>query len=61
MPLYPLALLGRARAAAHQGDAEASRSAYAALFEIWKDADPDLAIVRAARRESAAQPTTAPH
>jgi DNA-binding winged helix-turn-helix (wHTH) protein/tetratricopeptide (TPR) repeat protein len=61
MPLYPLALLGRARAAANQGDAEASRSAYAALFEIWKDADPDLAIVRAARRESAAQPTTAPH
>jgi DNA-binding winged helix-turn-helix (wHTH) protein/tetratricopeptide (TPR) repeat protein len=52
MPLYPLAALGRARAAARSGNADISRSAYAALLGIWKDADADLAIARAARSES---------
>lgn len=56
MPLYPLASLGRARAAARTGEADLSRSAYAALFDTWKDADPDLAIVRAARREAGGPP-----
>jgi DNA-binding winged helix-turn-helix (wHTH) protein/tetratricopeptide (TPR) repeat protein len=51
MTLYPLAYLGGARAAAHSGDPEASRLAYEALLAIWKDADSDSAIVRAARRE----------
>jgi tetratricopeptide (TPR) repeat protein len=52
MPLYPLASLGRARAAGHTGDVDASRLAYGELLGIWKDADADLPIVRAARRES---------
>jgi DNA-binding winged helix-turn-helix (wHTH) protein/tetratricopeptide (TPR) repeat protein len=51
MTLYPLAYLGRARAAASSADLDASRLAYEALFGVWKDADPDLAILRAARRE----------
>ena len=51
MTLYPLAYLGRARAAASGADVDASRLAYEALLGVWKDADPDLAILRAARRE----------
>ena len=51
MTLYPLASLGRARAAARSGDVEASRSAYRALLDVWKDADSDVPIVGAARRE----------
>ena len=51
MTLYPLAHLGRARAAARSGDEDASRLDYEALLGLWKDADSDLAIVRAARRE----------
>jgi tetratricopeptide (TPR) repeat protein len=49
--LYPLAYLGSARAAARAGDVDASRSAYEALLALWQDADSDIAIVRAARRE----------
>jgi hypothetical protein len=51
MTLYPLAYLGVARAAALGGDEDASRSAYEALLTLWQDADPDVPIVRAARRE----------
>ena len=49
--LYPLAYLGTARAAARAGDVDAARSAYEALFELWQEADADLAILRAAQRE----------
>ena len=51
LTLYPLAHLGQARAAARSSDVGASRSSYEALLGLWRDADPDLAIVRAARRE----------
>jgi DNA-binding winged helix-turn-helix (wHTH) protein/tetratricopeptide (TPR) repeat protein len=51
MPLYPLAYLGRARAAARSGDVEESRLAYEALMRLWQDADSDIPVVRAARRE----------
>ena len=49
MPNRAASLLGAARAAAKMGDREAARRHYAALAEIWKDADPslpDLAEVR---------------
>jgi tetratricopeptide (TPR) repeat protein len=49
--LYPLAYLGSARAAARAGDVDAARSAYEALFALWQEADADLAILRAARRD----------
>ena len=51
MTLHPLALLGRARAAARSGDTDASRAAYETLLKVWKGADADLLIVRAAERE----------
>ena len=51
MTLYPLAYLGIARAAARGGDEDASRKAYEALLTLWQDADSDVPIVRAARRE----------
>jgi eukaryotic-like serine/threonine-protein kinase len=51
MTLYPLADIGRARAAARTGNVEESRKAYEALFALWKNADPDIPILRAATRE----------
>jgi tetratricopeptide (TPR) repeat protein len=51
MTLYPLAYLGRARAAARSGELDASRLDYEALLRLWQDADPDIAIVRTAQRE----------
>jgi tetratricopeptide (TPR) repeat protein len=47
--LYPLALLGLARAAGVSGDATKSAHAYEEFFAAWKDADPDLPVLRAAR------------
>jgi DNA-binding winged helix-turn-helix (wHTH) protein/tetratricopeptide (TPR) repeat protein len=51
MTLYPLAYIGRARALTRVGDAEESRKAYEALLVLWKDADSDIPILRAAKRE----------
>ena len=50
-PLYPLAHLGLARAAARDGDADRSRKAYEDFFALWKDADPDLPILIEAKKE----------
>ncbi len=50
-PLYPLAYLGLARAAALTGDTARSRKAYEDFFALWKDADPDIPIQQEARRE----------
>jgi tetratricopeptide (TPR) repeat protein len=50
-PLYPLAHLGLARAAALKGDVTGSRKAYQDFFAQWKDADADLPILIAAKKE----------
>ena len=50
-PLYPLAHLGLARAAALTGDTAASRKAYQDFLTLWKDADPDLPVLKDAKRE----------
>jgi tetratricopeptide (TPR) repeat protein len=50
-PLWPLSHLGLARAHALAGDAAASRRAYQDFFALWKEADEDIPILRAARRE----------
>ena len=50
-PLYSLAHLGLARAAALNGDAARSRQAYQDFFTLWKDADPDISILQEARQE----------
>ena len=49
--LYPLAHLGLARAAAIAGDTAKSRKAYEDFFGLWKDADPDVPVLRGARKE----------
>lgn len=50
--LYPLAHLGLARAAALSGDKERSRKEYQTFLALWKDADADLPLLAAAKRES---------
>lgn len=46
-----LAHVGLARAYAASGDRAASRKAYEEFFALWKDADADLPILVAARKE----------
>ncbi|HSQ22765.1 MAG TPA: protein kinase [Pyrinomonadaceae bacterium] len=50
-PLYPLAQLGYARAAALNGDNATARKAYQDFFTLWKDADATLPALVAARAE----------
>jgi tetratricopeptide (TPR) repeat protein len=52
-PLWALAHLGLARAAALSGDTAGSRRAYEDFFAVWKDADGDLPVLTDARREYA--------
>jgi eukaryotic-like serine/threonine-protein kinase len=52
-PFYVLAHLGLARAYALQGHADKSRAAYQDFFTLWKDADPDIPILKQARAEYA--------
>jgi len=52
-PLAPLARLGLARAYRVQGDTEKSRIAYKDFFTLWKDADPDIPILKDAKSEYA--------
>ena len=49
--LVPLSRLGLARAYALQGDNAKSRVAYQDFFASWKDADPDVPILRQAKAE----------
>jgi DNA-binding winged helix-turn-helix (wHTH) protein/tetratricopeptide (TPR) repeat protein len=48
---YPLAQLGLARSLAQQGKSVEAEYAYSVLFQIWKDADPDLPRLKAAKEE----------
>jgi eukaryotic-like serine/threonine-protein kinase len=52
-PLYSLSLLGSARAAALMGDMDTARARYQQVFEVWNEADPDLAVLKDARQEYA--------
>jgi serine/threonine protein kinase/Tfp pilus assembly protein PilF len=49
----PLAQLGLARAYALAGDAAKARAAYQDFLTLWKDADPDIPILKAAKAEYA--------
>ena len=51
--LYPLARLGSGRAYALQGDKTKAREAYQDFFAMWKDADPDVPILKEAKAEYA--------
>ena len=52
-PIGALAHLGLARAYSAQHDAANTRKAYQDLFALWKDADPDIPILKQARAEYA--------
>jgi serine/threonine protein kinase/tetratricopeptide (TPR) repeat protein len=50
-PEYPLARLNLGRAYALQGDTAKARTAYQDFFAAWKDADPDVPILKTAKTE----------
>ena len=52
-PLAALAHLGLARAYAVQGNAGKARDAYQDFLTLWKDADPDIPILKEAKAEYA--------
>ena len=52
-PIGALAQLGLARAYALQGDRVKAKAAYQDFFTLWKDADPDVPILKQAKAESA--------
>jgi eukaryotic-like serine/threonine-protein kinase len=49
----PLAKLGLARAYALQKNAAMSRARYEDFFTLWKDADPDVPVLKQAKTEYA--------
>ena len=52
-PVGAMARLGLGRAYVQQGDRERARAAYADFLTLWKDADPDMPILRQAKAEYA--------
>jgi serine/threonine protein kinase/tetratricopeptide (TPR) repeat protein len=52
-PLGALAHLGLGRSYALQGDTAKARTAYQDFFALWKDADPDIPILKQAKAEYA--------
>jgi len=48
---YPLSYVGLARAYHLSGDDAKSRQAYQDFFALWKDADPDVPVLQAAKAE----------
>ncbi len=52
-PIGVLARLGLGRAYALQGDGEKARAAYKQFLTVWKDADPDIPILKEAQAEYA--------
>jgi len=52
-PIGALAHLGLARAYAVQGDTTKAKAAYQDFLRLWKDADPDIPILIAAKAEYA--------
>jgi eukaryotic-like serine/threonine-protein kinase len=50
-PLGALARLGRARAYALSGESAKAQKSYQEFFQLWKEADSDLPILRRARTE----------
>ena len=52
-PLMSLAHLGLGRSFTLSGDSGQSRSAYQDFFALWKDADPDIPILKEAKTEYA--------
>jgi eukaryotic-like serine/threonine-protein kinase len=55
-PIGALAKLNLARAHVTQGDVDKARAEYEEFFKLWKDADPDIPVLRQARAEYANLP-----
>jgi predicted Zn-dependent protease len=52
-PLGALAHLGLARAYGLQGDTAKAKAAYQDFLALWKDADPDIPVLKQAKAEYA--------
>ena len=52
-PIGALAHLQLGRAYAMQGDTAKAKAAYQDFLTLWKDADPDIPILKSAKREYA--------
>ena len=52
-PQYSLAHLGLGRAYALQGDNAKAKAAYQDFFAIWKNADPDVPVLKTSKAEYA--------
>jgi Tfp pilus assembly protein PilF len=52
-PIGALAHLGLARAYAMQGDTAKAKPAYQDFLTLWKDADPDIPVLKQAKAEYA--------
>ena len=52
-PVGPFARLGLARAYGLQGDTAKAKSSYQDFLSLWKDADPDIPILKQAKAEYA--------
>jgi eukaryotic-like serine/threonine-protein kinase len=52
-PLISLAYVGQARGYQLLGDTTKARTAYQDFFALWKDADPDIPILKQAKAEYA--------
>ena len=50
---YSLSYLGMARSSALAGDTAKAKKAFQDFFELWKDADPDLPVLKQAKAEYA--------
>jgi serine/threonine protein kinase/tetratricopeptide (TPR) repeat protein len=50
-PMYPLAHVGLARAAALKRDTARAHQAYQNFFALWKDADPEIPVLIEAKKE----------
>ena len=50
---YALSYFGMARGFALAGDTAKAKSAFQDFFELWKDADPDISILKQAKAEYA--------
>ena len=53
-PIAALAHLGLARATALKGEKDRARSLYLDFIGLWKDADPEIPILKQAKTEYAA-------
>ena len=51
--IFWIARLGIARAYELQGETTKARAAYQDFFALWKDADPDIPILKEAKAEYA--------